>query len=196
MLSYSLPIGSTEGKFLTEDCIARLQKALEYVTHPSLIPDFADDILIALIRHGKDYSLGLAYYNTVQPILKTSRALELLFEALASTSLTEALLFSRTYPESTRETLFRRLVKISLDEKKAPDSTEELAFLPLEPCEEAWFDEFLTTGEGRSLRKAKDTLLIRKIANSRFTDAGKHKSTGYWAPVLEGIRNGMEGHDD
>lgn len=167
---------------------------MEYVTHPSLIADFADDILVALIRHGKDYTLGLSYYHTVQPILKTSKALELVFEAMANTSIMEALLFSRSYPDSAREILFYRLIKICLDEKKPADSTEELAFLPLEPTEETWFAEYLMHGEGKSLRKARDTLLIRRIANNQFADVSQHKSTGSWAPILEGIRAGTEGH--
>lgn len=172
------------------------QQALEYITHPSLIADFADDILVALIQHGRDYSLGLSYYHTVQPILKTSKALELVFEALANTSIIEALLFSRTYPDSAREVLFQRLIRTSLDEKKPADSTEELAFLPLEPIEETWFTEYLIHGEGKSLRKARDTVLIRRIANNQFVEVGQHKSTGGWAPILEGIRAGTEGHGE
>ena len=30
---------------------AQFDLALEYLTHPSLVPDFADDIVVALARH-------------------------------------------------------------------------------------------------------------------------------------------------
>lgn len=115
---------------------------------------------------------------------------------MAKVNITEALLFSRSYPDSAREILFRQLIKISLGEKKDGNTVEELAFLPLEPNEETWFEEFLTNGEGKSMKKAKDTLLVHKIANNRFQDAGRHKSSGQWAPILEGIRAGTDGYGE
>lgn len=171
---------------------------MEYIAHPSLIPDFADDILSALVRHGSD-SLALSYYYTVQPILNTSAALELLFDAMARTSVTEALLYSRTQPEYTREVLFRRMIFVALGDKQSEDpaaGARDLAFLPLESDEEAWFEEYLTNGDGKSLKKAKDTLLIRKIAGDRFTEAGQLRGAGQWAPILEGIKAGTEGHSE
>lgn len=178
-----------------------LQRALEYVAHPSLSPDFADDIIITLVRHARDndYSLALSYFYAVQPILKTSLALELLFDAMARTSVTEALLFSRTHPQHTREQLFRRWISSILDSGRGQESSSrisELAFMPLDSAEEAWFEEYLSTGEGRNLKRAKDTLLIRKIACDRFAEVGKYRASGQWAAVLEGIKNGIEGHAD
>lgn len=111
---------------------------------------------------------------------------------MAYSNITEALLFSRTFPEYTREALFRRLVTAALDEK-APAEAGELASLSFEVEEEAWFEDFLTHGDGKALWRAKDTLLIRKIVGDRFADACKHKSTGQWGPILDGIRAGTEG---
>ncbi|TFB06529.1 Protein ELYS [Trichoderma ghanense] len=167
--------------------------ALEYVAHPSLISDFADDIIIALVEHAADgdYDLALSYFHTVQPVLKTSRALELIFGAIAQTTVTEALLYSRTYPEHTREQLFRQMVAETLGSKS--DQADELAFLPFDSTEEAWFEEYLSTGEGRNLKKAKDTLLVRKIASDRFGEIRTQRTSSQWGPVLEGIKMGIEG---
>ncbi|KAL6875150.1 nuclear pore complex assembly domain-containing protein [Trichoderma novae-zelandiae] len=167
--------------------------ALEYVAHPSLISDFADDIIVALVEHASDgdYDLALSYFHTVQPVLKTSRALELIFGAIAQTNVTEALLYSRTYPEHTREQLFRQLVAETLGNKS--DQADELAFLPFDSIEEAWFEEYLSTGDGRNLKKAKDTLLVRKIASDRFGEIRTQRTSSQWGPVLEGIKLGIEG---
>ncbi|KAM4065697.1 nuclear pore complex assembly domain-containing protein [Hirsutella rhossiliensis] len=177
------------------------QQALECVAHPSLSPDFADEIIIALVRHAPndDYSLALSYFYTVRPILKSSSALEQLFDAMIRTNATEALLFSRSHPQHTREQLFRRWVWGTLEDGRgqgSPSGRGELAFMPLDSTEENWFEEYLTTGEGRNLKRAKDTLLIRKIACDRFADVGKQRAGGQWAAVLEGIKNGTQGHGD
>ncbi|KAL7817471.1 nuclear pore complex assembly domain-containing protein [Trichoderma aethiopicum] len=167
--------------------------ALEFVAHPSLISDFADDIIIALVEHAVDgdYDLALAYFHTVQPVLKTSKALELIFGAIAQTNVTEALLYSRTYPEHIREQLFRQMVAETLGNKS--DQADELAFLPFDSVEEAWFEEYLSTGDGRNLKKAKDTLLVRKIASDRFGEIRTQRTSSQWGPVLEGIKMGIEG---
>ncbi|KND86808.1 Uncharacterized protein ely5 [Tolypocladium ophioglossoides CBS 100239] len=177
------------------------QKALEYVAHPSLSPDFSDDIIITLVRHARDndYSLALSYFYAVQPILKSSLALELLFDSMARTSVTEALLFSRAHAQHTREQLFRQWISSILDSSRGQESSSrisELAFMPFDSAEEAWFEEYLSNGEGRNLKRAKDTLLIRKIACDRFAEVGKYRASGQWAAVLEGIKNGIEGHAD
>ncbi len=149
------------------------------------------------MNQGQD-SLALAYYYTVQPILNTSTALELLFDAMARTDATEALFFSRTQPEHTREELFRRLVLVALGDKPVDSSTSaiELAFLPFEQQEEQWFAEFLLHGDGKNLKKAKDTLLIRKIAGDRFAEVSQLRSGGQWAHILEGIKAGTEGQSE
>lgn len=176
-----------------------MKQALEYVAHPSLIPDFADDIITVLVRRAEnnDYTLALSYFHAVQPILKTSAALELLFDAMASTNVTEALLYSRTHPLHTRELLFQRLITSVLDGARSEEyatRASELAFLPLESAEEEWFEEYLTNGDGKSYKRAKDTLLIRRIACNRFSEVSTLRHGGQWANVLEGIKGGIQGH--
>lgn len=138
-----------------------------------------------------DYGLALSYFHTVQPVLKSSKALELIFGAMAQTNITEALLCSRTYPEYTRELLFQQLIAETLGNKS--EQADELAFLPLDSLEEVWFEEYLSTGEGRNLKKAKDTLLVRKIASDRFGEIRTQRTSSQWGPVLEGIKLGIEG---
>jgi len=168
------------------------EDALEYIAYPSLIPDFADDIITALVRNGEE-QLALSYYYTVQPILSTSTALELLFEAMARNDATEALFFSRTQPEYIRETLFQRLVSLALGDNQNA-GVEDAAFLPFTAEEEAWFEEFLLHGDGKSIKKSKDTLLVRKIADNRFDEIKEMRgNSGSWGPILEGIRQGTDG---
>ncbi|KAJ2982372.1 hypothetical protein NQ176_g1431 [Zarea fungicola] len=172
--------------------------ALEYISHPSLGPDFSDDIIIALVQQATadDYTLPLAYYTSVRPILKTSVAVELLFEAMSKTNITEALLYSRTFPDHTREQLFQRLVASVLDGSKGDVVTSqasELVFLPFDASEDAWFEDYLSNGDGRTLKRAKDMLLVRRIACDRFGELIKYKANNQWAAVLEGIKSGVEG---
>ena len=180
---------------------AQFDLALEYLTHPSLVPDFADDIIIALVRHcardGTDYTLPLAYYHTVQPILRTSLAHELLFDALAASSIPESLTFARARPEFMHQQLFRRLALSALDPKRAGGDEEEmarrafeLASLPLQADEERWLVETLNGPDAKRLRGAKDTLLMRRIARG---EVGSVSEKGNWAVVLQSFKTGSGG---
>ncbi|RDA88628.1 hypothetical protein CP532_5828 [Ophiocordyceps camponoti-leonardi (nom. inval.)] len=173
------------------------QEALEFVTHPSLTPDFADDIITTLVRYAPnhDYSLALSYFYTVRPSLKSASALELLFDAMVHADATEALLYSRTHPQHTREQLFRRWVRTNLKQSRReeqPDQRDRLAFLPLDSVEEEWFEQYLTVGEGKNLPKAKDTLLARQIACDRFSDVSGQRVGERWAAVVDGINRGVD----
>lgn len=148
----------------------RIQFAVEYLTHPSLPSEFGDEIITVLIRHAQDdYSLPLAYYHTTQPVLHTSDALSLLFDAITQTSVTEALYFSRTYPESTRRQLFEQLISIVLGSPAEGTRLKELVGLPFDGVEEGWFSEYLTTGEGRKLK------LAANAAETRLIVTGRHR---------------------
>lgn len=144
--------------------------ALEHLAHPSLPSEFADDIITVLIRHAEadDYSLPLAYYHTTQPVLQTSEALELLFGAVARTSVTEALYFSRTFPEHTRQQLFEKLVASVLEHPQAAGARgKELVSLPLSGAEEKWLQEYMTSGEGRKSKSAKAVAQMRQVVTGR-----------------------------
>ncbi|KAL7619376.1 hypothetical protein AAE478_009914 [Parahypoxylon ruwenzoriense] len=169
--------------------------ALEYLTHPSLQPDFVDDIITALVRHAKnaDFSLALAYYHTVQPVVESSSALGLLFDALAQSSVLDAFQFSRSHADFMRHQLFQRLVISVLEGPRNSESAErafELTSLPFDAGEERWFKECLGSGEGKRLAVAKDTLLMRNIATGH---SGHGSESGTWAAVLEGFKTGSGG---
>ncbi|KAK8087717.1 hypothetical protein PG997_002678 [Apiospora hydei] len=170
--------------------------ALEHLAHPSLQAEFADDIVTTLVRHGspdEDYTLPLAYFHTVQPVLKSLLAIELLFDAMVRSNVSEALAFSRTRPDAMREQLFQRLVADVLDERRGAETAEracELAALPFDAVEEGWFTTFLTTGAGKKLKVAKDTLMMRQIAVGQVSSAGEK---GSWGTVMEGFKVGSGG---
>ncbi|KAK0381613.1 hypothetical protein CLIM01_00979 [Colletotrichum limetticola] len=177
----------------------QFEKALEYIAHPSLTTDFADEIMTALVRNAPDgdYTLPLSYFHTVQPILKTSEALELLFDAMSRTSVTEALHFSRTHADAVRAQLFRQLVSNVIgapaNEETAARSTE-LIGLPFDAAEEAWFEDFLSREDGKKLKRARDTLLVRKLVTGRLSEAVQDKNHGGgWGVVLEGVKSGLGG---
>jgi hypothetical protein len=165
---------------------AEFKFALEHLAHPSLPPEFADDIITVLVRHAKsadDYSLPLAYYHTVQPILQTPEALELLFGALARTSVASALRFSRTYPEHARQQLFEKLVASVLEHPQAAGARgKELVSLPLDGAEERWFQEYVGSGEGRKSKNAKAVAQMRQVVT------GRHRG-----PILVGGWGGGQG---
>ncbi|KAI3325579.1 nuclear pore complex assembly-domain-containing protein [Xylariaceae sp. AK1471] len=169
--------------------------ALEHLTHPSLISDFADDIITVLVRHAKngDYTLPLAYYHTVQPSIQSSAAFQLLFDAIARSSVIEAFEFSRSHADYMRRQLFQRLVLVVLESGRNEETAErafELTSLPFDADEERWFKECLESGEGKRLKAAKDTLLMRRIATGRTAAAGEK---GTWATVFEGVKTGSGG---
>ncbi|KAG5811069.1 hypothetical protein H9Q71_005114 [Fusarium xylarioides] len=173
-------------------------RALEYISHPSLIPDFADNIMTVLVKSAQDddYSIALSYFYTVQPKLKTSAALELLFGAMAKTNISEALFYSRTRTSHTRELLFRQLIASVLDSPhdELSERASQLTFLPFDKSEEAWFEDYLLHGNGKTHKKAKDTLVMRKIACDQFSDVTKIRHGGQWSGILEGIKGGINGH--
>ncbi|KAH7028868.1 nuclear pore complex assembly-domain-containing protein [Microdochium trichocladiopsis] len=190
-------------------------QALEHLTHPSLVPEFADEIVTALARidntassssslqADESYSPVLAYYYAVQPVLRTSAATNILFDAISRSSVSEALRYSRARPQFMREQLFKRLVLSVIDDSSSSknggnDSSDdvvaerafELTSASLDAQEEEWFRDALLGSEGRKVRVAKDTLLMRRIARG---DAGPVSEKGAWSSVLEGFKQGSGG---
>lgn len=172
-----------------------IQFALEHLAHPSLPSEFADEIIVVLVRQASanDYSLPLAYYHTTQPVFKTSEALELLFGALARTSVTEALYFSRGYPEHARQQLFEKLVASVLDypEEVGPRG-KELASLPLSGSEEKWLQEYLV-GDGKKSKNARLVAQMRQIVTGRNIAPVALNGLAYAEPSARTTRAGRLG---
>lgn len=179
-----------------------MQIALQYLTHPSLIPTFADEILEVLVRHAsQNLTLALAYYHTVQPTLSSRSAIECLLSAMARTSVTEAFHFCRGQSEYTQRHMFQMLIAVVLKNSSPEtiaDRCVELVNLPFSTEEEAWFEDYLLRGDGRALKKGKDTLMMRKIGIGSFTESlslkGIHNRTiaGLdWSTLSKTVEDGL-----
>lgn len=181
-----------------------LKKALDYLTEPTLIPTYPEEILFTLCRHTpkNDYRLPLAYYHTVLPDITSEEVLEALFLALCQSSIAEAFFFSRKQDEATHHKLFHKLIHFihadSTDEPKAMRAAA-LISLPLNEIEDKWFTEYLKDGQGKKLPHAKDTLIIKGLIQGDFKlleDGGEsivgEKINGVnWAMLKEGLRRGL-----
>ncbi|KAH8590855.1 nuclear pore complex assembly-domain-containing protein [Bisporella sp. PMI_857] len=177
--------------------------ALQYLTHPSLIPTFADEILEVLVRQAKhnDLTLPLAYYHTVQPALTSSQAVESLFSAISRTNVTEAFYFSRAQQPYAQRRMFEMMISLVL--KNSPkdtiaDRSVELVNLPFSAEEEGWFEEYLLHGQGRSIRNANDTVMMRRVGTSNFNGSLDLKHRGGraidgldWTKLSEAIQDGV-----
>jgi hypothetical protein len=171
-------------------------KALDYLTDPSLLPPtFADDILLVLLTHPKsDHARAMAYYLTVHPPLVDQRALEAYFTLLVSTSIHEAYDFARQ--NSQHQKLFEMLV-IQVHKAVPSDSRAQHALqllgLPLSDEEEQWFEQCLTEGAAAQLPGAKDSLLMRRLARGHLHDAtgslARYKGTKVDGMNWEDIRS-------
>jgi hypothetical protein len=75
--------------------------------------------------------------------------------------------------------MFQMLIALVLN-NSSPDSVAdrsvELVNLPFTPEEEAWFEDYLLHGDGRALKKGRDTLMMRMIGTGNFTDSLSLKS--------------------
>jgi hypothetical protein len=145
--------------------------ALELLTDPSLIPTFTDEILYTLIHHPRcDNSLAMAYYVTVSPPLRDSRALAAYFSILCQNSVTEAYDFTTRQDAAKRRSLFEDLV-VAVHSEGGSETRAERALtllsLPFIGEEEAWFEECLLYGKGASCNQAKDSVMMRRIAMGR-----------------------------
>lgn len=177
-----------------------LQLALQYLTYPSLIPTFADEIMEVLVRHtwGDNMGLALAYYYSVTPSLKGT---ETLFLAIADVSVTEAFYFSRGQADTNRQHFFERLVAFVLQTHPgdlAATRSAELINLPFDSTEEQWFEQYLSIGVGKQLAKAKETVIMRRIgtgcfAEARAMDQISTRSIGglNWAMIQEALKDGL-----
>jgi hypothetical protein len=182
-----------------------MKSALEYLTEPTLIPTYPEEILYTLCRHApeNDPSLPLAYYHTVSPGLSSGKVLEALFLVLCRSSLAEAFFFSRTQDEATHHKLFQKLVSFvhagSKDGSKAMRGAT-LISLPLNEVEETWLNEYLKDGEGKKLRGASDTIIMRGLIKGDLgflednsEDFSVEKINGVnWSHLKDGLHRGLK----
>ena len=149
------------------------QRALSFLTEPSLIPTFPQDILYTLCKHsnGNDTSLPLAYYHSVPMSITSSGTMEAFFDVLCHSSISEAYQFSRARGDLVHKKLFRRLVKFIIAQSQGADRESrsvELVTLPLTETEETWLEKYLGEEEGKNFQGAADTLAMRSLTTGRF----------------------------
>lgn len=171
-------------------------QALEYLTHPSLIPlTFGDEILTILLQHPKcDNALAMAYFLTVRPPLGDQTALDAYFELLTETNITEAYEFARSHPQ--HEDLFESLLKSVYSAKPDEDRAKaavQLISLPFTAEEEAWFEEELLHGGASKTPGAKDSLMARRLASGKLSSTAdtisRHKGEKIDGVNWEDIRS-------
>jgi hypothetical protein len=179
-----------------------MQDAIECLTHPSLIPTYCEDILEILVRNSKDdHNLALAYYYTLQPALTNKSAIECLFQAMARSSVTEAFYFSRAQAPNTHRHTFELLISLVIHNSPAEtiaDRSVQLVNLPMSMEEEEWFEDYLLHGDGTRLKKAKDTVLFRRMATGKFTESLAVKPSNPrsvsgldWGSLARGVESGL-----
>ncbi|OAX85476.1 hypothetical protein ACJ72_00155 [Emergomyces africanus] len=181
------------------------RRALEYLTQPSLLPTFPDEILYVLATHPKqqkqqqnssgendDDSLATAYYLTVSPPLASPKALNAYFALLCRTHITEAFYFTRKQPSPTsHRDLLEQLILFVLSTTKPGEARAkramELINLPFNAEEENWFEECLLTGKARNLPGAKDTVMMRRVATGRLQDLNSGDLETLGGRKIEGL---------
>ncbi|KAH1730909.1 hypothetical protein KXX25_006780 [Aspergillus fumigatus] len=169
-----------------------LRRAIEYLTEPSIIPTFPDEILYVLTlpqlpKH--DDNLAMAYYLTVTPPLASKKVQKAFFEILCRSSITEAFYFTRKRDESLRRAYLEQLIEFVL--KTSPGQMRsqramELISLPLDNTEEEWFEEALLRGCAKTLHGAKDTAMMRRFATGKL-DALSPESESLGGKKIDGL---------
>lgn len=158
------------------------KKALEYLTEPTLIPTYPEEILYTLCRHApeNDSSFPLAYYYTVSPSIQSGKVLEAFFLVLCRSSVMEGFSFSRIHDTETRHMLFEKLINFVLadssDLNRASRANDFIS-LPLHDIEETWLNEYLKEGKGRTLLGASDTIIMRELLKGSTNSLLDHDKT-------------------
>ncbi|ODH49588.1 hypothetical protein GX48_04241 [Paracoccidioides brasiliensis] len=150
------------------------RRALEYLTSPSLLPTFPDEILYVLATlppQKQDDSLATAYYLTVSPPLASPKALNAYFSLLCRTRITESFYFARKQDNALHRDLLEQLIIFVLSSKPGETRANramDLINLPFDQEEEKWFEECLLEGRAKHLQGVKDTVMMRRVATGQL----------------------------
>jgi hypothetical protein len=116
-------------------------------------------------------------------------------------SVTEAFHFSRAQVPNTHRHTFQMLISLVIHNSPADtiaDRSIELVNLPMNTEEEEWFEDYLLHGDGTRLKKAKDTVLFRRMATGKFTESlavkpGNTRAISGldWNSLTHGVENGL-----
>lgn len=146
-------------------------RALEYLTDPTLSLEFADEILLTLLKSPKcESSLAMAFYLVVSPPLQKTDTLEAYFHLLVQTDIVEAYHFAQRQDKTTHETLFEDMLRLLLEENVSARKADRMTLmlsLPLTDEEDQWFEQYLLRGDGSRISGAKDSVIMRRLALGR-----------------------------
>ncbi|KAE8362785.1 hypothetical protein BDV27DRAFT_146659 [Aspergillus caelatus] len=178
------------------------RRAIEYLTEPSIIPTFPDEILYVLTlpqlpKH--DDSLVMAYYLTVSPPLASAKVQKAFFRTLCRSSITEAFYFTRNYDDLLRRNYFTQLIEFVHSTEAGETRSKramELIGLPFDDQEEEWFEDCLLHGNAKGLHGAKDTVMMRRLATGKLENlsadleslGGKKVDGLNWDILRQGIQ--------
>ena len=97
--------------------------------------------------------------------------------------------------------MFEMLVSLVLNNSPKDTVAErsvELINLPFSLEEEQWFEEYLLKGEGRLIRNANDTLMMRRIGTGKFKESLNLQHKGGrgiegldWQKLSESVKQGL-----
>jgi len=78
------------------------------------------------------------------------------------------------------------------------DRSVELVNLPFNKEETEWFEEYLLKGDGRSIKSANDTLMMRRLGTGNFKESLElHHKGGRgiggldWQKLSEAVKHGL-----
>ncbi|RVX75383.1 hypothetical protein B0A52_00736 [Exophiala mesophila] len=152
---------------------AQFSRALEHLADPTLTLPFADQILVALLKHPKsDPSLATAFYICVSPPLEDPKALDAYSDLLSSKSPIQAVYLARRQDQTNHKRLLDKLVVKILQEKTPNRRAEQATLLvgmALTKQEEEWLEQCLLSGPASKLPGASDTVLVRRIATGKLS---------------------------
>ncbi len=97
--------------------------------------------------------------------------------------------------------MFEMLVALVLNNSSSDTIAErsvELVNLPFTQEEEEWFEDYILRGDGRALKKGRDTLMMRKIGTGNFTESLSLKGTHNrniggldWTTLSNAVEDGL-----
>ncbi|KAF2200951.1 hypothetical protein GQ43DRAFT_441034 [Delitschia confertaspora ATCC 74209] len=189
------------------------ETAVGFLTHPSIIPTFPDEIMSALLEFmekGKmegemmEDGLPMAYYSATRPPLVREGVREAFVRYMTRRSVTETFYWIRARPDYEQRQLFEVMVLQTLERngvtglEERADMVQELVGLPFNDDEEQWFEDFLVEGLGRNCPGARDTVMVRRITTGRLREAvhdsglrGKKLIDLDWDVLKDGLRRGL-----
>jgi len=176
-----------------------LERALDSLTQPSLLPTFPEEIVSVLCKHatGEQSHLALAYFYSVEPKIQDIGVRDEVFRCMIRASLTEAFFYARSQGDPMHRHLFEEMLGWTLesgDHAKGKRAVE-MVQLPFSEEEEEWFEDFLIDGRGSQLPKSRDTAIMRRLLIGNVDDAKELSKRGRdtniegttWRRILEGI---------